>query len=238
MGILAPMRMAIGVKLIQFMPCSKNQFAMHQNRPYNPNEEQPGYLVRYPDAHGSFENAYESWSPKDVFEAAYLPLSDPSRITLQEVDGFIRPGTRYFKVGEKTCVGQYTLVTGMELTESAACVDPANYDESKAAPIIMGKVRDKLWFGLGFLLQWAKYGLKWQPAAEPEPRIGNYDPRALGGRMHSGLTPQQSVAAAGGTGMQFDETGMQFDESSDQETAQRHREAAERLAADGSSPQQ
>ena len=32
----------------------------------------PGYKVRYPNAEGVFEeDAYESWSPVDVFDAAY-----------------------------------------------------------------------------------------------------------------------------------------------------------------------
>jgi hypothetical protein len=35
-------------------------------------ETRPGYLVVYPNPEGD----YKSWSPKDVFEAAYRPISD------------------------------------------------------------------------------------------------------------------------------------------------------------------
>jgi hypothetical protein len=243
------MQTFIGVKMIQAMPMSEDEFASYKGRPipFSPPQGRPGYLVRYPDAHGSFENGYESWSPKDVFEAVYLPLGDPTCITPQEVNAFIRPGSRYFKMGEKTCVGQYTLVTGMEFTESAACVDPADYDEDEAAPIIMNKVCDRLWFALGFVLRWARYGLKWQPAVEPAPRIGDYDPRQLGGRLPMGtgacdLDRDQADHIADriecGPTPGCNAANYPVDESSDQETAQRHREAAERLAADEPSPQQ
>lgn len=157
------MQTFIGVKMIQAMPMSEDEFASYKGKPI-PNAQpskHPGYLVRYPDG-------YESWSPKDVFDAAYLPLSDPTRITLQEVEGFIRPDIHFLKVGLKTCVGHGNLITGMEFTESAACVDPANYDENKAASIIMGKVKDKVWYALGFLLQWGKNGIKWRPLVPGE----------------------------------------------------------------------
>jgi hypothetical protein len=250
------MQTFIGVKMIQAMPMSEDEFASYKGKPIPnaPPANRPGYLVRYPDAHGSFENAYESWSPKEIFEAAYLPLSDPTCITPQEVNAFIRPGSRYFKVGEKTCVGQYTLVTGMELTESAACVDPANYDESKAAPIIMGKVREKLWFALGFLLQWGKNGLKWQPlipgeTAEqfiPQEKFDTELPCEpvscdldrdqadhIADRTERGPTSGCNAAKDEGCNAAKDE-GC----TCSPEAAQRIREAAERLAADEPSPQQ
>jgi hypothetical protein len=159
MGILTPMRMAIGVKLIQFMPCSKNQFAMHQNRPYNPNEEQPGYLVRYPDAHGSFENAYESWSPKDVFEAAYLPLEgDGTKITEAVVNDFMGE-PHWDRISEKTTLVKVMPKTGFEQYEVSSCVDPANYDHKIGTECATRRIRDRMWGYLGFVLQWARYGL-------------------------------------------------------------------------------
>lgn len=38
---------------------------------------QPGYAVKYADG-------YTSWSPKDVFEASYLPMGHVSNIELHE----------------------------------------------------------------------------------------------------------------------------------------------------------
>jgi hypothetical protein len=47
-----------GTKLIEAWPAAN---------PKNPDSPQPGYAVKYSDG-------YTSWSPKDVFEAAYQPL--------------------------------------------------------------------------------------------------------------------------------------------------------------------
>ena len=59
------MKTYIGTKIIRAEP------QMH----YGPTgEEEPGYKVLYPDS-------YESWSPKDVFEAAYRLIS-PAEVRL------------------------------------------------------------------------------------------------------------------------------------------------------------
>ena len=121
---------------------------------------QAGYAVKYSDD-------YTSWSPKDVFEKSYYPMGfvdeheNNSKITLPMVDQFVSgQPTMVQKVGDKTCVVQKTTITGMELTNHAACVDPANYDPVVGEAIASKKIMDEVWFGLGFVLQWAKNGLK------------------------------------------------------------------------------
>lgn len=52
------------------------------------------------------------------------------------------------------------LPTGFELVEASACVDPENYSEKYGAEICMEKIKDRLWFLMGFALQWAHTGLK------------------------------------------------------------------------------
>lgn len=42
----------------------------------------------------------------------------------------------------------------------AACVKPENFDLKVGATYAQIKAEDKIWEGLGFVLQWAKYGLK------------------------------------------------------------------------------
>lgn len=42
----------------------------------------------------------------------------------------------------------------------AACVKPENFDLNVGANYARIKAEDKIWEGLGFVLQWAKYGLK------------------------------------------------------------------------------
>lgn len=42
---------------------------------------------------------------------------------------------------------------GFTLRESTTCVDPANYDEEIGKQICLEKIKDKIWFLLGYALQ-------------------------------------------------------------------------------------
>lgn len=79
----------------------------------------------------TYPDGYKSWSPAKEFEKAYYKLEDPAGDVLKEND--IK---RFIKDIENVKVG--TKIT--------------NYARIKA--------EDKIWEGLGFVLQWAKYGLK------------------------------------------------------------------------------
>ena len=121
--------------------------------------EEPGYRVRYPDG-------YESWSPKDVFERAYLPVTinpdlrtEAPSISQQMVDDFIRE-TEVITMGGKTTVVRAILRNGFEVVESSASVSAENYDEALGAKICMEHIKDKVWMLLGFLLQTAIHGVK------------------------------------------------------------------------------
>ena len=43
--------------------------------------------------------------------------------------------------------------------EPSSCVRPERYDEKVGAENALGKIRDRLWSHLGFMLQWAINGL-------------------------------------------------------------------------------
>ena len=129
----------IGVKMVTAWPETK--------------DEREGYAVKYPDG-------YTSWSPKEVFEAAYLEISDASCITEDVVDDFLdsepcdkarmrNHGVRCFETRSK-----------FTLAEEAACVDGANYDVETATKLTRTKAESKVWFGLGFVLAWARNGLR------------------------------------------------------------------------------
>ena len=64
------------------------------------------------------------------------------------------------KVGTKTTNTTLTCLTGFEVHGQAACVKPENFDLNVGANYARIKAEDKIWEGLGFVLQWAKYGLK------------------------------------------------------------------------------
>lgn len=130
----------IGTKQIQAQPMEQ--------------DGRDGYRVIYPDG-------YESWSPKDVFEKAYLPMgedNDGSKITLEMVEAFIAK-TETVKMGDKTTVVQATLRNGFIITESSSCVDPMNYSEDVGHHICIQRIHGKIWELLGFLLQSARNGV-------------------------------------------------------------------------------
>lgn len=57
-------------------------------------------------------------------------------------------------------VCDYSNNCGFEVHGQAACVKPENFDLNVGSNYARIKAEDKIWEGLGFVLQWAKYGLK------------------------------------------------------------------------------
>lgn len=51
-------------------------------------------------------------------------------------------------------------MTVKELIEMLKTCDPENFDLNVGSNYARIKAEDKIWEGLGFVLQWAKYGLK------------------------------------------------------------------------------
>ena len=146
------MRQYIGTKMVEAEPCAAWKYTD------NHKVGDPGYRVRYADG-------YESWSPKDVFERAYLPLTvnpelktDAPSVSQEMVDGFIRE-VETTTLGDKTTVVRAVLRNGFEIVESSACVSAENYDEAMGREICLEKIKDKVWMLLGFLLQTAVYGI-------------------------------------------------------------------------------
>lgn len=110
-----------------------------------------GYAVKYPDG-------YISWSPKEVFEAAYLAQgNDGSRISAQMVDDFIAKHESA-RMGNHTVV-LVTLRNGFTLIEESACVDPANYDQAIGEQYALQKAKSRVWNYLGFLLATSRNGI-------------------------------------------------------------------------------
>ena len=68
------MQAYIGTKIVCAEPMDEKVFIREKKMlPFSDGiPSQPGYLVVYPDG-------YESWSPKETFEAAYRLVSDDER---------------------------------------------------------------------------------------------------------------------------------------------------------------
>lgn len=69
-GVSMSLKEALGTKLIRFEPMTKMMFDFKIKGVENVSTDQaiPGYHVQYDNPDGA---VYDSWSPKDVFEAAY-----------------------------------------------------------------------------------------------------------------------------------------------------------------------
>ena len=144
------MKKYIGFKMIEAKEMTKNEWYTPLNKEYTIKEEN-GYLVKYADG-------YESWSPADVFEKAYMEVSEKNTITQKNVDDFIKE-IKVSTIGEKTTLVIATLINGFEIIESSSCVDVANYDEEMGKDICVERIKNKIWELLGFLLQTAKNGI-------------------------------------------------------------------------------
>lgn len=154
------MRKYIGTKLIEAKPMTRGEYNQYRGWkiPENENPEDEGYLVRYSDS-------YVSWSPKEVFDAAYLQVDDNKELTSgvsigqKMVDEFISM-IETTTMGDRTTVVRCVLRNGFEIVESSSCVDPKNYSEKIGEVICMGKIKDKILELLGFLLQTAWHGIQ------------------------------------------------------------------------------
>lgn len=132
------MQKYIGIKMIEASPMDRDGVA--------------GYNVIYPDG-------YASWSPKEAFENAYLPITLESSITSIEIDAIIAEIATQ-QIDNKTVLVKSSQVTGFMEYDTASCVDPLNFDLEIGKKIAMDKIKSRLWYTMGFVLQWAKYGLK------------------------------------------------------------------------------
>ena len=144
----------IGVKMIEATPMRASMALSSGYKIGNAHPDDMGYEVTYPDG-------YKSWSPAKEFEKAYYKLEDPTGDTLKvnDIKRFIS-NIENIKVGTKTTNTTLTCLTGFEVHGQAACVKPENFDLNVGATYAQIKAEDKIWEGLGFVLQWAKYGLK------------------------------------------------------------------------------
>lgn len=149
---------AIGIKMVELQPMTAREANDKGHRIGNHSFEEEGYEVTYPDG-------YKSWTPKDVADAAYYPLSennDGTKILKEDVENFITD-VEVMTVGEKTTVVNAHTLTGFDTVRHSSCVDPKNYSEELGKQYAMEEVVNDLWAYLGFVLQWAKYGINVKP---------------------------------------------------------------------------
>lgn len=145
---------AIGIKMVELLAMTA---AVAFEKGYKTNGKSgsdEGYEVIYPDG-------YKSWCPKEVVDSAYFILdekNDGSKILKEDVEKFVT-NVGVGKVGDKTTIVNAHTLTGFDIVKHSSCVDPKNYSEELGKKYAMEEVGRALWSYLGFVLQWAKYGL-------------------------------------------------------------------------------
>lgn len=153
----------IGVKQIKARPMNRLEYNDYRgwDLPSDENGADEGYLVEYPDSDSNHPDhaGYISWSPKEVFEAAYFHIDGLDKISENDVVSFMGEPTVQ-QVDSKTALISTESLTGFVQHHPSSCVDPANYDEDIAKEIGRNHLINKYWGHLGFVLQWAKNGLK------------------------------------------------------------------------------
>lgn len=100
-----------------------------------------------------YENGYVSMLPKDIFLKNAYEIKNNS-ITPELVKSFVKntevTTERIF--GKLNTVLKYELVNGFTGIEATSCVDEKNYSEEIGKEILLNRLYDKIWFGLGFAL--------------------------------------------------------------------------------------
>lgn len=146
---------AIGIKMVDLVPMRASMALQHGYKIGDAHPDDMGYEITYPDG-------YKSWTPKEVADAAYFPLNpanDGTKILKEDVEKFIT-NVEVMTMGKKTTVVNAHTLTGFDTVRHSSCVDPKNYSEELGKQYAMEEVINSLWGHLGFVLQWAKDGLK------------------------------------------------------------------------------
>lgn len=155
---------AIGIKMVELQPMRASMALSTGYKIGNAHPDDMGYEVTYPDG-------YKSWTPKDVADNAYFPLSENNngtKILKEDVEKFITD-VEVMTVGEKTTVVNAHTRSGFDTVRHSSCVDPKNYSEELGKQYAMEEVVNSLWSHLGFVLQWAKYGLNAESKKDKYP---------------------------------------------------------------------
>lgn len=156
---------AIGIKMVELQPMFSGEARIKGYKVLESlGDNELGYEVTYLDG-------YKSWTPKDIADAAYYKLSkdnDGTKVLKEDVENFITD-VEVMTVGEKTTVVNAHTRSGFDTVRHSSCVDPKNYSEELGKQYAMEEVVDDLWAHLGFVLQWAKYGLNVKPKESKYP---------------------------------------------------------------------
>ena len=114
--------------------------------PVDESADEKVFKVIYPDG-------YISMCSKETFLKTAYEIEKNS-ITQKLVNSFVKntevTTERIF--GKLNTVLKYELVNGFTGIEATSCVDEKNYSQEIGEEILLNRLYDKIWFGLGFSL--------------------------------------------------------------------------------------
>lgn len=146
---------AIGIKMVELQPMTANEACIRNYETNGRDGSQKGYEVTYP-------NGFKAWFDEKTIEKEFFILNennDGTKICKEDVEAFIKFDDAC-KVGTKTTNVTITTITGYEINGQASCVDPNQFNIDLGIKAAKPRAIDQLWSHLGFVLQWAKNGLK------------------------------------------------------------------------------
>ena len=141
----------IGVKLVDAEPITLGAYNALRGwgLPTDEKYDEPGYFIKYPDD-------YVTWCPKKTFERDHMPIVKGDTVTEEDVNAMIKQihvdQITPNDLGSVVTVTTVTLSNGFTITESSTCVDPENYDVETEVDYCIERIKDKIWYLLGFLL--------------------------------------------------------------------------------------
>ena len=149
---------ALKVEMVDIQPMSSKE-AYEKGYPIPvtwTKEDIPGYIVKS-RTHPVGEWVFEG----DIQDLMYVlsEQNDGTKILKEDVENFITD-VDVMRVGDKTTVVNAHALTGFDTVRHSSCVDPKNYSEELGKKYAMEEVINDLWSHMGFVLQWAKFGLK------------------------------------------------------------------------------
>jgi hypothetical protein len=156
---------AIGITMVDLQPATGGE-AMDNGciiGTYNRSDQ--GYIVTY-------TNGSKHWAPKDIADNIYFHIADEEGDTIkqQDIENFI-DNCYSVKIGTKNTNTTIVTKTGFEVHGQSGCVKVENFDLSIGEKYAKPKALDQIWFAMGFVLQWAKYGLNNKSDVKPKEMI-------------------------------------------------------------------
>lgn len=141
-------RQFLTTKVVEVEEMTRKEYYNFRNCdfPQRENPDEKVFLVEYSDG-------YISMCPKERFLEQAYEIKNNS-ITPELVKSFVKNTevTTERIYGKLNTVLKYELVNGFTGVEATSCVDEKNYSEEIGKEILLNRLYDKIWFGLGFAL--------------------------------------------------------------------------------------